>query len=57
LSNAVKFTKKEGGIVSVNMEIKKNANDYNTNQEIIISVKDNSEGIHHDQDCTSQRVL
>jgi signal transduction histidine kinase len=46
LSNAVKFTEKKGGIVSVNMKINKNANDYNTNREVIISVKDNGEGIH-----------
>jgi signal transduction histidine kinase len=42
LSNAVKFTERKGGIVSVNIKINKNAND----QEVIISVKDNGEGIH-----------
>jgi signal transduction histidine kinase len=28
------------------MKINKNVNDHNTNQEVIISVKDNGEGIH-----------
>ena len=43
LSNAIKFSERNGGM---NIKINKNANDHNTNQEVIISVKDNGEGIH-----------
>ena len=44
LSNALKFTPKEGGIVSITAKEKKNDN-YN-NQQVIVSVTDNGEGIH-----------
>jgi len=45
LSNAIKFTPREGGIVSVIAKEKKNDNDINS-QQVIVSVKDNGEGIH-----------
>jgi len=45
LSNAIKFTPREGGIVSVIVKEKKNHNDINS-QQVIVSVKDNGEGIH-----------
>src|SRR5919197_1016912 len=44
-SNAIKFTPKRGGVVSVSTEIKYNDNN-NNNQEVMVSVKDNGEGIH-----------
>src|SRR5919197_4206629 len=44
-SNAIKFTSKRGGVVSVSTEIKYNDNN-NNNQEVMVSVKDNGEGIH-----------
>jgi two-component system, OmpR family, sensor histidine kinase VicK len=45
LNNANKFTPREGGIVSVTAKEKKNDNDINS-QQVIVSVKDNGEGIH-----------
>jgi signal transduction histidine kinase len=45
LSNAIKFTPREGGIVSITAKEKKNDNDINS-QQVIVSVKDNGEGIH-----------
>ena len=45
LNNAIKFTPREGGIVSVTAKEKKNDNDINS-QQVIVSVKDNGEGIH-----------
>jgi signal transduction histidine kinase len=45
LSNAIKFTPREGGIVSITAKEKKNHNDINS-QQVIVSVKDNGEGIH-----------
>jgi two-component system, OmpR family, sensor histidine kinase VicK len=45
LSNALKFTPREGGIVSITVKEKKNHNDINS-QEVIVSVKDHGEGIH-----------
>jgi signal transduction histidine kinase len=47
LSNAIKFTPREGGIVSITAKEKKNHNDINS-QQVIVSVKDNGEGIHSD---------
>jgi len=44
LSNAIKFTLSEDGIVSVIAKEEKNNN--NTNQKVVVSVKDNGEGIH-----------
>jgi two-component system, OmpR family, sensor histidine kinase VicK len=46
LSNAIKFTLREDGIVSITAKEEKNDNDNNTNQKVIVSVKDNGEGIH-----------
>jgi two-component system, OmpR family, sensor histidine kinase VicK len=48
LSNAIKFTSKSGGVVSVSTEIKYNDDvvDNNNNQEVMVSIKDNGEGIH-----------
>jgi two-component system, OmpR family, sensor histidine kinase VicK len=45
LSNALKFTPREGGIVSITVKEKKNHNDINS-QEVIVSVNDHGEGIH-----------
>jgi two-component system, OmpR family, sensor histidine kinase VicK len=45
LSNALKFTPREGGIVSITVKEKKNHNDINS-QQVIVSVTDNGEGIH-----------
>ena len=45
LNNAIKFTPREGGIVSVIAKEEKNDNDINS-QQVIVSVKDNGEGIH-----------
>ena len=44
LSNAIKFTLSEDGIVSITAKEEKNNN--NTNQKVVVSVKDNGEGIH-----------
>ncbi|MGB8087639.1 MAG: ATP-binding protein [Nitrososphaeraceae archaeon] len=47
LNNAVKFTRKRGGIVSV--RIQKKVNTMNTNQSVaLISVRDTGSGIDHD---------
>ncbi len=47
LNNAVKFTRKRGGIVSV--RIQKKVNTMNTNQSVaLISVRDTGNGINHD---------
>ena len=47
LNNAVKFTRKRGGIVSV--RIQKKVNTMNTNQSLaLISVRDSGSGIDHD---------
>jgi two-component system, OmpR family, sensor histidine kinase VicK len=47
LNNAVKFTRKRGGIVSV--RIQKKVNTMNTNQSLaLISVRDTGSGIDHD---------
>jgi two-component system, OmpR family, sensor histidine kinase VicK len=52
LSNAIKFTLNEDGIVSITAKEEKNDNDddddnnNNNNQKVIVSVKDNGEGIH-----------
>ena len=49
LSNAIKFSPRENGIVSITAKQEKNDDDDNNktnNQKIIVSVKDNGEGIH-----------
>jgi two-component system, OmpR family, sensor histidine kinase VicK len=47
LNNAIKFTRKRGGIVSV--RIQKKVNTMNTNQSVaLISVRDTGSGIDHD---------
>jgi signal transduction histidine kinase len=49
LSNAIKFSPREDGIVSITAKEEKNDNNNknkNNNQQIIVSVKDNGEGIH-----------
>jgi signal transduction histidine kinase len=47
LNNAIKFTRKRGGLVSV--RIQKNVNTINANQSVvIISVRDTGSGIDHD---------
>src|SRR5919106_1186967 len=49
LSNAIKFSPRENGIVSITAKQEKNDDDNNNktnNQKIIVSVKDNGEGIH-----------
>jgi signal transduction histidine kinase len=43
LNNAIKFTSKKGGIISLTTEKKNNKDE---NQEVTISVKDTGEGIH-----------
>jgi two-component system, OmpR family, sensor histidine kinase VicK len=45
LSNAIKFSPREDGIVSITAKEENNDNDNNNNQQIIVSVKDNGEGI------------
>ena len=50
LSNAIKFSPRENGIVSITAKQEKNDdydnNNKTNNQKIIVSVKDNGEGIH-----------
>jgi signal transduction histidine kinase len=46
LSNAIKFSPREDGIVSITAKEENNDNDNNNNRQIIVSVKDNGEGIH-----------
>ena len=49
LSNAIKFSPREGGIVSITAKEENKDNDddnNNNNQQVIVSVKDNGEGIH-----------
>jgi two-component system, OmpR family, sensor histidine kinase VicK len=45
INNAIKFTSRRGGIISVTTEKKNNKE---RNQEVIIAVKDTGEGIHHE---------
>jgi signal transduction histidine kinase len=45
INNAIKFTSRKGGIISVTTEKRNNKEG---NQEVIIAVKDTGEGIHHE---------
>jgi two-component system, OmpR family, sensor histidine kinase VicK len=45
INNAMKFTSRRGGIISVTTEKRNNKEG---NQEVIIAVKDTGEGIHHE---------